>query len=300
MGRGKSSSTGRQHYVPRFYLQNFGFAPAAKSKARHVFVRDLTDARIFSASVRDVACEPRFYDAVNDDGSLFSADPALTELEDLVAPACQRLVEDTSPPNVIRYGGITATFKQLTDDDFWALSLFCATLMTRTTGFRKRLRDSHNNMLDHARIMQQRLLPNRPESIDHLRLEENTLIRDTGEATLGLALGLANILRHRIWIVSTVPSGIRLITSDDPVIRVCSDNMIETERLIPMSPTKLLGFVTPEHPSDPSMPRYQLHQLTIDEVARLNCQQRQQAVRFLFAHAGIDLSAEKIDDFSPS
>lgn len=289
MAQAGSLSEGKQHYVPRFYLQNFAFPAEGKRKRRRIFVRDRVERRTYPAPIRDTASEFGFYDATDEDGSPISVDPAITKLEATIAPALQRLVDDTTPPLELPLGEITGSFKPLTADDQWAIAVFCATLMTRVPGRRTRLRAHNDHILAQARILQQRFMPDRPESIDYLRWDDNTIARETGATIIETAIGLANIIRHRIWVLSTPPAGERLITSDDPVIRVFSEQWVETERLVPISPTKLLGFV--DKAVNPDSPHCVIHTLSSSDVAWHNWMQSERGTRFVYAYDQSDFAS---------
>ena len=65
MAQSQASSEGKQHYVPRFYLQNFAFPTEGKRKRRRIYVRDRVEHRTYPAPIRDTASDFGFYDAVD-------------------------------------------------------------------------------------------------------------------------------------------------------------------------------------------------------------------------------------------
>ena len=53
-----------QHYVPRFYLNNF------KSSDNKIFVYDKATDKVFNTAVENIACENYFYDSAKFENEL--------------------------------------------------------------------------------------------------------------------------------------------------------------------------------------------------------------------------------------
>lgn len=77
-----SSITVKQHYVPRFYLKNFG---------NPIFVYDKTKSQTFKTSSKNIAFEPDFYGADNE--HLLSVERAMAKLEKRMSVAVSAIIE---------------------------------------------------------------------------------------------------------------------------------------------------------------------------------------------------------------
>lgn len=77
-----SSITVKQHYVPRFYLKNFG---------NPIFVYDKMKGQMFKSNPKNVAFEPDFYGS--DNKQLPSVEKAMAELEKKMSTAVSALIE---------------------------------------------------------------------------------------------------------------------------------------------------------------------------------------------------------------
>lgn len=64
-----------QHYVPRFYLENFAFK---RGKEHWLYCFDKSDYRIFPVNIKDICCEKFFYESKDDEQKL---EKALSNLE---------------------------------------------------------------------------------------------------------------------------------------------------------------------------------------------------------------------------
>ena len=84
----------RQHYVPQFCLREFGIK---KGSEHRLFVYDLLNDNSFSTTVYRSAKEKGYYDVKNGDSVVATADKALTDFEDKVAPIYKLLIQHMNP-----------------------------------------------------------------------------------------------------------------------------------------------------------------------------------------------------------
>ena len=79
-----------QHYVPRFYLENF--VTNIKKSKNQIFCFDKISSKTFSSSIKNIACESFFYDLSNDNEQ--STEIALSKLENKFSIAIKNLIEN--------------------------------------------------------------------------------------------------------------------------------------------------------------------------------------------------------------
>jgi hypothetical protein len=113
-----------QHYVPQFILRNFAAGTKKKKKAQvHVFDKHTGNSSV--ERIWDVAAEPGFYNLPG--LASMSADPALTDLENRVAPIVARVVKENS-------------LAHLSANDRVLIDAFCAAQMLRVPMWREQAR----------------------------------------------------------------------------------------------------------------------------------------------------------------
>jgi Protein of unknown function (DUF4238) len=114
----------RQHYVPQFLLRNFA-AGTKKKKRAQVHVFDKHSGTRSLERIKEVAAQPGFYDLPAPSSG--SGDPALTDLENRVAPVLAGIVNANS-------------LGHLTTDNQVLIAAFCAAQMVRVPMWREQLR----------------------------------------------------------------------------------------------------------------------------------------------------------------
>ncbi|HEX4823268.1 MAG TPA: DUF4238 domain-containing protein [Candidatus Polarisedimenticolaceae bacterium] len=177
--------TGRHHFVPKFYLRAF----SQNARQIHVFNLERREA-FLKASLRDQCCEPSFY------GEFPGLEERLQKLEDAFAPVVQEVILTQRPP-----ARNTATMGHLVT--------FIALQHRRSVAAVESSVESWENM-------RKALGPMSPE-----------LVRDgwsgpiSSVEAMRLALGVVNEAAHGLVDLHmrtlVAPTGVRFVTSDDPV-----------------------------------------------------------------------------------
>jgi hypothetical protein len=123
-----------QHYVPQFLLRNFA-AGTKKRKKAEVHVFDKHSGASAVERIWDVAAQPGFYNLPG--LASVSADPALTDLENRIAPIITSVVKENS-------------IAHLGADGRAAMAIFCAAQMMRVPMWREHARTLTQLVREHV------------------------------------------------------------------------------------------------------------------------------------------------------
>lgn len=113
-----STNVKKQHTVPRFLLDKFGFGK--KGKKRKLYTFDKLNERKFQQSVFDATTRNTFYN-IDDHPEKASLEPVLSIYETEAAPVIKRIVENQS-------------ISGLSDDDRYRVATFIAVQRARSYG----------------------------------------------------------------------------------------------------------------------------------------------------------------------
>lgn len=116
--KGITTDVKKQHTVPRFLLDKFGFGK--KGKKRRVFTFDKQNERKFQQSVFDATTRNRFYN-IEDHPEEASLEPILGIYETQTAPLIKKIIEQRS-------------IAWLSDDDKFKIATFVAIQRARSYG----------------------------------------------------------------------------------------------------------------------------------------------------------------------
>jgi len=206
------TKTGRQHFVPRFYLGNF-------ADCGLVSVCDLKTGEQFEASTRDVGVMIGFND-LEVAGRTVSTEEWLAEIEGAAAPIIGRLA--TEPAEVLG----------LSDGEENALSRFIAAQKFRVPAFREFDRRTTASMVGqikeftrgwlektHRRREAEMIWREWDSKPDWWWLQQDAPVEEAYVPTvmLGEVQGFANLVRAMPWRAGWVDSTSSLYTSDNPV-----------------------------------------------------------------------------------
>ena len=189
-----------QHYVPRFYLKNFGIQ---KGKEFKLYCFDKSDFRNFPVNIKNIGCEKFFYEGKEEEQTL---EKALSELEKSFSKVYNKLIASRSLLN-------------LKWSDKEILASFVAVQDLRTRESREIIRSVGKEM--------KRVLGDKPLS-DDLKNQIKTI--DTEETahsihlklvkdTLSGKTGMAEIILNMKWMLFENFTKIPLWTSDHPINR---------------------------------------------------------------------------------
>ena len=207
----------KEHYVPVFYLKNFG---------DQIYFYDKQTLSVNPSTPKNVAFQPNFYADSND---------TALKLEEMMSPL------EGNANTVISKIMNTESFAELFDDDWATLYLFVALQFARTLEYREWRHDVTQSLLD--------VLVNMMGTTDW-RLVENK--EHVGPAHFASMLDYVRwagpyLIRMRVCLLKN-DTDMPLWTSDNPVVR---DNNITgklgldspgVEFYLPLSPKLLLMF----------------------------------------------------------
>ena len=194
----------RQHFVPQLLLRRFAAESGRKSrKSYQVWVRDLSDNRVYRTNIRNVAAPNFFYDYVTFSGDQDSADPWIRRLEDLTGPAISKLVR-------------SADTHALSQEEREVVAAFVACQSTRGIATRfdleilpEKLREALSRGGPIGEEVEELLSPDDPN--DAKASHAGAMVEIVRESYLAIS--------KRPWLLHRPCSGKRFCTSDNPVLR---------------------------------------------------------------------------------
>jgi hypothetical protein len=193
-----TSETINQHFVSRFYLNNFQIQPP--SNVPRIWVLDKLNGHIFTSPIEKVGSENSFFDP--------SMEPKVTEIENIYQDAYTTLVARFNEGNT-----------ELQTNDISRLALLVAFQWLRTRGFRSRLDitiqanrqtivDNFVNVEGYSIENAQALFPLAPsEDVQAGILVDREM----------LAMFGGTIISNFDWDVALAPPHKEFVTSDNPV-----------------------------------------------------------------------------------
>lgn len=97
----------KQHFVPKFYLDNFTID---KKKKRQLHVLNLENGTQYTSSTKDAACERDFHTLPGGDSDAYIAEKGLQEVESAAAPILKNILRDQKIPSGEDYGTLMSFF----------------------------------------------------------------------------------------------------------------------------------------------------------------------------------------------
>ncbi len=256
----------RQHYLPQFYLNHFG---VRKQKTYRIFVYDLDESRVYPTSVDKTAKEKGYYDVKIGGGFVATAEKALSEFEDKVAPVYKNLVRHMNP-------------FLLNQEDRGILSLFFATMISRVPRSREtseQLEKIVKSEFAEKGIRYYDDIPFTGERKKHFDIDMIRLSADQ----------FAPVIYSMNWRLGLVAQGLMLITSDCPLV-MCNpvNNGLQSNIGLKVSGIQLCFPLTPclllimYHPTDYDLPETAFT-LNFDSVVLQNHLEAYYATRYLYS-----------------
>ncbi|NHX41520.1 MULTISPECIES: DUF4238 domain-containing protein [Haloarcula] len=190
-----------QHYVPRFYLENFSINPDKDSP--QVYCYHKPDRRIFQTTTKNVAGEQYFYDTSGNQ----PFEDFLAEIEGEFADAYRKIIENKH-------------LRDLTENDRTAIAYSVATQEHRTRAFRDGYMEGFEKLADRLRefnISEEEL----EEQIDEFgKGADDTTARKLHKAfMLDAGWEFTEEILDLKWILFENQSDSKFWTSDHPITR---------------------------------------------------------------------------------
>ncbi|MCT4628027.1 DUF4238 domain-containing protein [Halodesulfovibrio sp.] len=197
----KTKQPVKQHYVPKFILKGFAKNPRAKRKM--VFVYDKHSDIIFTANIRDVGCENKYYDFKIEDFKV-TAEFGLARIENELAPIVSNIVS-------------RQRIDDLTFEERGAISFFIAMQMTRSPTTREHCAWISQMFFDIAEELTgvRELEGEQEPSEEEIKANACMLIPECEE--------FAKLIFLKKWFLLTPPAGAVFHLSDTPVV-LANDN----------------------------------------------------------------------------
>jgi hypothetical protein len=158
-----------QHFVPQLLLRPHVRNPKGKG-SEQVWCFDKSNDKMFSPNIKGILAESRFYE-IKIDGSVFSLESSLGELESRVSPVLERLIKNRS---------LQAT----SEDDRAILAAFFAVQMVRTRAFREKIKSMNEGIAD---VLMKRGID--PVEVPNFKLPSDEEIKDLSLDILSEAPG---------------------------------------------------------------------------------------------------------------
>lgn len=248
----------RHHFVPRFYLKNFG---------DEIYCYDKQTCETRKSNPSDIAVKKDFYGSTNRDKTN-PIETAMCNLEGKASVAIKKITE-------------TLNYSKLSNEEKSAFCSFVALQFVRTPETRIKTTQTREKLFD--------------ELSKHVGITDFTA-RLTPEGEMGAHLDMmsnvdyfAEILSRKYVVVCSNATNIPLWTSDNPVNRYNCFNPsclgLASEGIaviMPLSPTLTVIFFNPE----PYMVKYMDDLLLMDEahVIHANHLQTLQSTRFMYSN----------------
>lgn len=269
-----------QHYVPRFYLENFSINPDRNSPQLYCYNKP--DRRIFQTSVKNVGGEQYFYDTSGEQ----PFEDFLAEIEGEFADAYRKILD-------------SGNLRELTENDKTAIAYSVATQEHRTRVFRDEYMEGMEKLAD--RLREFNMSKQLEEQIDEFdRADDDTTARELHkEFMLDAAWDFTEEILGLKWILFENQSASGFWTSDHPITRYNrydhgwkGDLGYRSEGIeiyFPLSPDMCLALVDPTHfAGNPSKIELGTSDRDQDHITLVNELQVKQSKRHVFS---------KSDDF---
>jgi len=187
-----------QHYVPRFYLENF-----AKIKGKKAFLEcfDKSENRAFSADIWDICCEKYFYDKSEDKNQ--EMEKALATLEGNSKSALIELIKIKDP-------------EKLPIEDKIKISLFAATQYMRTKERREAIEDSLKQTI--KILSKEKLAPKLEKQVMDMKSNFKKCIKDMHIDLIKEVPQIAKIIFQMKWTMIINKTKTPFWTSDNPIV----------------------------------------------------------------------------------
>jgi hypothetical protein len=187
----------KQHTVPRFLLDNFGFGK--KNKKRKLFTYDKRTSRVFQQSVYDATTRNSFYNLKNTQDNK-SLEPILSKIESEVAPIIKK---------IIKYESLSI----LTEEDKYVISLFTVIQRSRTyskyiqlNSFTELIKDKFINLGIEEKVIDEYFRDDTLENNHNLFID---MISESKEFT--------KYIINKDWILYKTTESNPFIISDNPI-----------------------------------------------------------------------------------
>ena len=278
----------RQHYVPEFFLESF------TGPDDLLRVVDLEEGKEFRTNPTNAAVESHFNN-LETGGEVLSTEGWLSQLEGEASPLLKSLTEN---PDEIT---------SLSVEDEFFIARFVAALRFRTPQFRSVMGDmiesisTRSREMLRAQVIAQYPEEERPfvweqieEQFDQRWFGKSGTLQPANLSTsmLGEVQGYANLLWCAPWRIGTVPTGLKLYTSDNPVaayerpVRERWETAAFASLIyyVPLSPSILLKIERRPDDQDDSDPRggRRRQDFTTEEISVARHVVTRDSVRLLF------------------
>ncbi|MFN8613922.1 MAG: DUF4238 domain-containing protein [Vulcanimicrobiota bacterium] len=190
----------KQHFVPKFLLDHF-LSPGTDQ----LFAFDKETGNEFTVNKRDAASQRYFYDYIDDDGGLASAEAYFHQWEEPTADLLRR---------ILRQGCIS----YLNEADSTLLAVFLCVQQMRTPALRRQLKEAHR--LAVARFREKNPQATDQQQIDGLGVEpdENELVKQSLEALKSRsAKAVQYFLKGKVWMLHEAIGSRPFIIGDNPI-----------------------------------------------------------------------------------
>ena len=249
----------KQHTVPRFLLNNFGFDRGGKAKQIYTFNKQ--SERSYPQSVYDATTRNTFYNIENHPDK-YSLEPILCEIEAEASSVIRKIVEEES-------------LGSLTKDEKTQIAVFVVIQKSRTYHGFQSIKELINGMGDH--------LLNRgakPEDLPKLiGSQDDSDLKNFFLETVLKHVEHASQILNKSWILYRTNSSDPYYISDNPVTLHNDVDMGFYGNLglavqgiqihLPISSTLTLAFVCPSHEQKAIQAREQLQFIVDNDIRQL-------------------------------
>jgi len=227
-----------QHYVPRFYLEEFSIKPDMDSPQLYCY--DKPDRRVFQTAIMNVGGEQYFYDTSGDQ----PFEDFLAQIEGEFADAYRKILDGEN-------------LSDLTENDRTVIAYSVATQEHRTRVFRDEYMEGFEKLAD--RLREFNLSEESEEQIDEFnKADDDTTARKLHkDFMLDASWDFAEEILGLKWILFENQSDSEFWTSDHPITRYNRYNhgwggnlgyrSEGIEIYFPLSPDICLSFVDSSH-----------------------------------------------------
>lgn len=249
----------KQHTVPRFLLNNFGFEKGGK--ARQIFTFDKQSERSYPQSVYDASTRNMFYNIENHPDK-YSLEPILCEIEAEASTVIRKIIEEESLGN-------------LTDDEKTQLAIFIVIQKSRTYHGLQSIKELIAGLSDHLVAMGEK-----PEDLPRLiGSQEDFDLKNFFLETVLKHVKHANLILNKSWILYKTNLSTPYYISDNPVTLYNDIDMGFYGNLglavqgiqihLPISSTLTLACVCPSHEQKAIQAREQLQFIIDNDIRQL-------------------------------
>ncbi|MBP6121255.1 MULTISPECIES: DUF4238 domain-containing protein [Providencia] len=225
----------KQHTVPRFLLDNFGFSTKGKRKQLHTF--DKKSDREYQQSVFDATTRNRFYN-IDNHAEKESLEPLLGIYESEAAPILNKLIEQRS-------------IKVLSTKERKKLAIFIAIQRARSFGELERIRGLFDGVSDKLSAGG----ANPKQILECFEMDSIAEIQHVFLRSVVYAQTQAKILLDKDWYLYETNKDIPFYISDNPISFFNSNknfhygniglNVTGIQIYMPISPTLCLALFCP-------------------------------------------------------